>query len=414
MGLLKRNNRWGLKGYLGILLFLIILSGLAVFLYRLIWSRFFTATKDLFSPQPVSLCDPALDEVFLNTTTTDWQILFNEPGETQSFSSLIVDYINQAQETIELAVFSMNSPQIISALGSAAQRGVQVSIVLDDFRKSSHDELLRGLPATVKRLDIDNGQVGQSASMHHKFIIIDRQTANRRLVFGSYNFTSWQDYDTAFLFSTQETSLVKAFGQEFERLEGGFSGVKKLSLAEYSPFVQRLASPSGYLDLWWSPGIKHCSANDTIRNLISQAEKSIDIIIWEFTEKKMALSLLAKARQGVRVRLIVDNYNLNNTASVFSELIRVKNKERLDNLEILSDARSEEKLRQAGALPDPDFNSFLHHHFLIIDQRVAAFGTNNWSYAGSYANDEAMLVSDRPDIVQLFQEYFTNSYQINR
>ncbi len=55
---------------------------------------------------------------------------------------------------------------------------------------------------------------------------------------------------------------------------------------------------------------------------------------------------------------------------------------------------------------EEDFNSFLHHHLLLVDGTIAVFGTNNWSTNGFFNNNESIMISNIPYMFQSFKQAF--------
>lgn len=354
-------------------------------------------------------------------------LYFNDELGTTIFSDKIVEEINAAQKTLEIAVYSIKSPRLKEAIYAANARGVKVTLVLDFRKKEIHDEFFFDLPRGIKRLDLGEESAGKTMLMHHKFAIIDRGEATQKLIFGSYNWTELQEkYDPSFVMISTNTELIKSFGREFERLAQGESGPKKFSDKKYNPWDLSLSAAGSNYEVWFSPGVKGNSLNNRIYNLIHNAKQEIRIMIWDFTDQGLANEIITKARNGVKVIIITDNRNFYNKTSVFMSLQAAKEKYQLANLEIISDApRGEEAgiLNAANANLGVDsglatstvesLDPFLHYHLLIVDNQKIFFGTNNWSKAGAYYNDESAIVSDDQKIIERFNQSFEFNYQKN-
>ncbi len=95
--------------------------------------------------------------------------------------SRVVELIQQANESIHVAMFSFTSQETAHALLAARQRGVDVSIVMEKRNMNG-----RGSQAALLAFQgIDIVPDNNSASMHHKFMVID----GRIVLFGSFNFS---------------------------------------------------------------------------------------------------------------------------------------------------------------------------------------------------------------------------------
>ncbi|MEI6529783.1 MAG: phospholipase D-like domain-containing protein [Candidatus Falkowbacteria bacterium] len=360
--------------------------------------------------------------VQLNTAVSA-DLYFNDELGTTVFSDRIATEISQAQKTLEIAVYSLKSPRLRDAIYSAANRGVKVTLVLDFRKKAVHDEELVGMPSSIKRLDLGEETGDKTILMHHKFAIIDRGESSQKLIFGSYNWTELQEkYDPSFVLITDNTELIKSFGREFERLAKEESGPKKLHDKKYNPWDLSLSAAGSNYEVWFGPGIQGNSLSNRIYTMIHGAKQEIRIMIWDFTDKGLASEIIARARDGVKVTIITDNRNFNNKTSVFQSLQTAKEKYKLSNLEIISDAPRGEDASALAASSTPLNNAsssvesldpFLHYHLLIVDNQKIFFGTNNWSRAGAYFNDESAIVTDDQKIIKRFNESFEYNYQKN-
>ncbi|HLD63409.1 MAG TPA: phospholipase D-like domain-containing protein, partial [Candidatus Peribacteraceae bacterium] len=62
----------------------------------------------------------------------------------------------------------------------------------------------------------------------------------------------------------------------------------------------------------------------------------------------------------------------------------------------------------------PIHTSYLHQHFAVIDQEILITGTNNWSDNGFLMNDESIIVTNIPFLVESFAEWWDRQYQALR
>ncbi len=93
----------------------------------------------------------------------------------------IINEINRARNTVDIAVYSITNRPISDAIISAHNRGVRVRIITD--RAQSH---VRGASIPeFRRAGIPTITNKSHKIMHHKFAIFD----GRRVMSGSYNWT---------------------------------------------------------------------------------------------------------------------------------------------------------------------------------------------------------------------------------
>jgi len=353
--------------------------------------------------------DPVIADIFFSNELGADGALITDTKLLQ----MITKEIDQAQKTLEIAMYSFKAPMIREAIYRANERGVKITLVLDSRKSVIHDQFFSDLPPRIKRLDL--GFIGQPAAlMHHKFALIDRGAPNEKLIFGSFNWTELQAvYDRSFIFVTGNHELVSSFGREFDRLTKGEGGRDKLKDINYHPWDLKLKAGSYNYEVWFGPGWKDYSFNKRIFSLLEAAKSDIKIMIWNFTDTSLAQEILRRARAGVKITILADNLNFSGSSSVFQLLNKAKSEENLANLEILKDAALAPDVRSVGATTkETELDPFLHHHILIIDNKEILFGTNNWSKGGSYSNDESVMISDAPEILRRFLDSFSYNYQL--
>ncbi len=385
---------------------LIILALLAIFILgyalRLLLPNFEKQITLSSEPEKELIAKEALNS----------ELLFNNEIGTDLFSKRIVAELDEAKHSIEIAMYAFTLTSVRDAVYRASERGVKVTIITDAKKDEMHDIFFIKVPESIKRLSPSNS----STLMHHKFVLIDRGEKTAKLIFGAYNFTDLQEkYDPSFLFISDNEDLIASFGGEFDRLEASLSGLSKYEDRNYSPWDLNLKAGEYNYEVWFSPGKRGESVKGRLLELVQSASSSLKIMIWDFTDKDLAVEIIKKAREGVKVQIITDTWNFNNQYSVFHYLLEAKERYALDNFELITDHKNGDLiLETAGADVNPDFDPFLHHHLLIVDDNTALFGTNNWSQAGSFSNDESIMVTNDKKIVSDFLGSFNYHYQVNR
>ena len=96
---------------------------------------------------------------------------------------LLIDAINQAHRTLDVAIYDITEWNIVNAIVAAKERGVKVRIITDAHTSKNHDELEElqymaryGIPIMINT---------HSGIMHLKVAIIDDKVVTT----GSFNFT---------------------------------------------------------------------------------------------------------------------------------------------------------------------------------------------------------------------------------
>lgn len=350
--------------------------------------------------------DPALIQELEIEDSFSAKLYFNNEFNSDIFSSLLIKEIKAAQKTIEIAVYSMDNALMREALYEANDRGVEIFLIFSDTREIAHDQIFENLPKSITRLDIPSDR----GYMHHKFLIIDRGYDNEKLFFGSSNFTYLQEkYDPSFIMETSRPEIIKVFGEEFDRLALNIHSINKLNTAK-EPLVVRLKYPEGFLEIWFAPQIKS-GLKERMLGLIRNSKNDIKAIIWNFTNQSVAVEL-ASAAKTKNIRIITDDSNYLTRDSVFPYLLAKKSRYNLNNLEIITDVNRNEEVRKLSQ--NPELNSFIHHHLLLVDGQTVLFGTNNWTNRGFYSNDESVIISDIPYLFKSFDNTWEINYKYNK
>lgn len=407
----RSGHRWRPSFSLSRVVLVVFLIGVGLFLLALVIKPAAKILDDFIAPDFTRPGRTLSADQPLNS-----QLFFNDQLGTTIFSDVLLADIDKAQYSLEIAMYSFKSPVLRDAVYRAAGRGVAITLILDWRKRDVHDQVFTYLPDTIKRLDLGSDVFKETVLMHHKFAIIDRGYSGEKLLFGSYNWTELQEkYDPSFLLRTDNRELIASFGREFDRLAQGLFGPQKLASADYRPWDLELRAGDYRYEVWFSPGDRDININRRILHLIREAKQDIKIMVWNFTDRFLAEELIAQARAGLKVTIIADNYNYYNAQAVFLFLEAAARDYNLENLLIIKDDAREAEARPLADQPEElAIDPFLHHHLLIVDDRLALFGTNNWSRGGAYFNDESIIVTDDPVIVSSFLSSFNYNYRINR
>jgi len=142
--------------------------------------------------------------------------------------------------------------------------------------------------------------------------------------------------------------------------------------------ISTLAKTEIYFSLYNNP------QKEIIKN-INQAEASINIAMYIFTDREIALPLVKAQERGVKVRLYLDKDQVEYQYSQSRFLVQRGIKTRVSSNKYI-----------------------MHHKFAIIDNRLLLTGSYNWTFSANNRNDENLMVIDDPGIIELFQNQFVN------
>jgi len=149
-----------------------------------------------------------------------------------------------------------------------------------------------------------------------------------------------------------------------------------------------LANTEVYFSLYDNP------QKEIIKN-INQAEAFINIAMYIFTDREIALPLVKAQERGVKVRLYLDKDQVDYKYSQSRLLVQKGIKTRISSN-----------------------NYIMHNKFAIIDNCILLTGSYNWTFSANNRNDENLMVIDDPEIIEIFQNQFinlwTNKYSLER
>jgi len=123
---------------------------------------------------------------------------------------------------------------------------------------------------------------------------------------------------------------------------------------------------------------------EIIKN-INQAEAFINIAMYIFTDREIAIPLVKAHERGVKVRLYLDKDQVDYKYSQSRFLVQKGIKTRISSN-----------------------NYIMHNKFAIIDNRILLTGSYNWTFSANHRNDENLMVIDDPEIIEIFQNQFIN------
>ena len=375
------------------------------------------------------------------------------PGD--DLEALLLEAIETAQVSVDMAVQEISLPAIADALIARHRAGVAVRVVLEDsyadswsqqdpaqldknqryrwrrlWRLADRDgdttitaeearrgdavRLLReaGVPLLDDRAD---GSAG-SDLMHHKFVVVD----GRQVITGSANFSSSGIHGDAgrprtrgnvnHMVAIDSQQLAAAFREQFEQLWGDGPGGAPDSRFGRSKLRHRsitLQQPQGSgLTLQFSPHGRNDDVDglDLIAAALDQARERIDLALFVFSAQPLADALQRASQRGVTIRLLMDPGFL---ARPFSEALDLLGLERPDHRCVVEPGNRPwaQPLLTVGS-PRLARGDKLHHKFAVIDGETVITGSFNWSDSAAYANDETLLLIRNARIAAQFSEEF--------
>ncbi len=312
-----------------------------------------------------------------NTAQGDWwTVYFTQPGSENNFvANELIGLINGAQNTIHIASFEFDLPDVAQALEAAEGRGVEVQWVTDDEHGIEADEddglyLFEEMEDAGVEVKDDH----RGALMHNKFWIFDGTTTWT----GSTNITeNGTLYNNNNVIVIQSAALSRVYEREFQEMwtADEFGPTSTSTVAQQDLVINGTA-----VSVRFGP---EDDVADLLAALLSQAQSEIRFMAFSFTHEDMGNAILSRAQSGVDVAGIFEQRG---SETEYSEL---------------------SKLYCAGVPVMQDGNPrTFHHKVLIIDAHIVVTGSFNFSNNANESNDENVVIIDNAEIAAEYLKEF--------
>jgi phosphatidylserine/phosphatidylglycerophosphate/cardiolipin synthase-like enzyme len=310
-----------------------------------------------------------------------FELYFTDPANpvsrqgTGGVDGPLVDAIDAARLSIEVAAYSLTLNSVRYALIRAHDRGVNVRMVMESTNMDRSDVkalITAGIPIVGDKRD---------GLMHDKFMVIDRS----EVWMGSMNFTDAGAYDdNNNIMRIRSTKMAENYSKEFEEMfvDNKFG---EDVVAE---------TPHPTLDLDGTQVDTYFSPDDGVQNalvhVLNSAEESIYFLAYSFTSNQLGDIVREKAKAGLTVEGVMDAE------------------------QIVSNQGTEyDPFQQAGLMVREDGNEgLMHHKVFVIDGKIVAFGSYNFSQSAETRNDENLLIVYNEEIAQQFIQEFQRVWKI--
>lgn len=331
---------------------------------------------------------------------------------------------NARQEILIGQFYAVNQPgsvfsKVVERLAAAGQRGVKIRFLLDQkgvgLSEPATLAQLKAIPNLELRI-IDFNKLTGNGIIHAKYLVVDGAVA----YVGSQNF-DWRSFEhiheTGLRIS--EAKLVAqvqaVFNQDWRAQALTAQGLAVPALnAQRQPLALQgdavlLASPQAYNP----PGVQDSEA--ALPALLAQAQREVRVQLLDYaplsygpkgTRPYYAVidnALRAAANRGVKIKLLVSNWNLEALPQVYLKSLAI-----LPNVEIRVVTLP---VASSGFIP---FARVIHSKTMVIDNQLAWVGTSNWSggYFDLSRNLEVVLRNEKmaQRLAALQEQVWSSSY----
>lgn len=283
----------------------------------------------------------------------------------------LIELINGAQSTIDLAVFEFDLQNVDDALIAAYRRGVRVRIVYDDEHTEEDPQMQEMLDAGIPGTPDE-----RSAFMHNKFFVFDGQT----VWLGTWNVTindTYKNNNVGLVIRSPE--LAQNYTAEFEEMFNG----------EFGP-DSPANTPNPTLTLNGVQIESYFAPEDNVMphliDLVNTAQQTVHFMAFSFTDNDLAQAMIDRANAGVQVAGIFEQRGANTEFSSCPPLLNAGSA----NLTVRLDSNP----------------STFHFKVIIVDSAVVAVGSFNFSQNAATSNDENLIIVHDPTFAASFEEEF--------
>jgi len=285
----------------------------------------------------------------------------------------LAEAIDAAGYPVDVAIYHLNLWSIRDALLRAARRGLRVRVVVESdglFDPEVQDLVQAGIPVLGDR---------REPLMHDKFTVID----GLEVWTGSMNYSVGSAYyDNNVLLRLRSSALAENFAGEFDEMfEDDRFG--PLSIADTPHPEVRIGDSR--VETLFAPDDGVAAR---LIELIAEAESEVDFLAFTFTSESLAEALFEAAARGVTVRGVIERDQAEAAGSDYA------------------------RMRQSGIDVRLDANpGTMHHKLLLIDSRIVATGSYNFTRSAEQANDENVVILHDGDAGAALKAEFLRLYQ---
>ena len=398
--------------------------------------------SELVKPLPQ---DPAVNVYFNHNQASNYEDPYRHfKRKGDNLEQQIIDAINKAQSTVDVAVMEFRLPNVAKALIAKHSAGIKVRLLIDNkynktladytpaeiARMNQHDKLafeeLKRYPADALALiresgieikdDTSGGATKGSGLMHHKFILVDGKTTiissgnlTTSDLHGDFNSLESRGNTNNMVVLPDNAELGQAFTDEFNYM---WQGLFKSHKPERPPIT--IPVGQGTITLNFSPASRkqtiERTSNGMIASYMQQASLSVHIAVFVYSDQHISDTLGNIHDRGVEdIKVLIDPDFYKQPYSKAYDAMGV--------CPALGKRKSKIKVKPwqhpittVGFPTGSTGDRGVHSKMAILDGRLVITGSHNWSNSGNYSNDETLIAIDNPTVAAHYEREFSRLY----
>jgi len=367
--------------------------------------------------------------------------------------------IDDADHSIDVAMYSFSDTLVLDALERARARGVTIRVIFETASEDRHD------PAGTRSAQLEDAGIEVrwvNKIMHHKFALLDgprddvaaAHTGTLVNSSGNWSYGAASRFDENTVTIRGDERLLLLFQQEFDLLwensrdfvwneaipDIGGIGItdERIAAAAGSDAVFTSANFRTWVSTTNGPTFSRVRGNSVARDrlveLIASAEDTILIASGHMRSRQVAEALIAKRRSDpdVEIRVYLDGQEYvsawyhGEEESDFEACIAEasSNTEREDCLDgglhfgyHLGESGIDVRYKYYAYRWDYSYADQMHHKYVIVDRHIVASGSYNMSNNAEFDTLENIVIfdaGDYPDLVDDFVVNFDEIWQTGR
>jgi len=291
--------------------------------------------------------------------------------EPDTGDQLIVNAIAEAQQSVWVEMYLLTDRTIINALEAAAQRGLDVRVMLEGHPYGSSGTI--SPTQTLDRLRAAGVKAQETspdfALTHEKCMLLDGSVA----YIMTANFTRSALGGTSSV-TNREYGVIDTKQQDIQAIQNIFN-------ADWNRTSAQFDDP----DLVVSP----INSRNDFTALINNAHNTLLIEAEEMQDSSIEQTLVNAAQRGVRVQVILPSPGNSSSDSNSSGISAIK---------------------QGGVVVREDARLYMHAKIIVVDGHIAFVGSENISTASLERNRELGIIVSDPTVLNTLQQTFQQDW----
>ncbi|MEI6864052.1 MAG: phosphatidylserine/phosphatidylglycerophosphate/cardiolipin synthase family protein [Candidatus Adlerbacteria bacterium] len=280
----------------------------------------------------------------------------------------VLALIQNAHKSVDLVMYQLDDQSVVDALAGAVARGVSVRVLLNGGYYTKKEKGNDAAYAALQKMHVPvKWTPTYFALTHQKTIIVDGTEA--------------------FIMTFNLVQKYYATGRDFGVHDTDPADVRRVAEAFSSDWEGNSATAGEGDDLVWSPG-----SEDELLYLINSAASSLKIYNEEMADADITAALVAAASRGVHVQVVMTYAT--NWKKAFIEL------------------------QAAGVgvrtFPSTKGKLYIHAKMVMVDDKTAFVGSENFSDSSMNKNRELGLVLSAPAVVASLRTTFAGDWAAAR